>query len=76
MLTRQFKSHFYIYGEQQIRYVPVWFKHIYSYNEYKHINKQYITMVYDGIQKKAIRLIRICVPGMSLGLQSTGESFT
>ena len=28
-------------------------------NEYKHINKQYITMVYDGIQKEAIRLIRI-----------------
>ena len=27
-------------------------------NEYKHINKQYITMVYDGIQKEAIRLIR------------------
>ena len=31
-------------------------------NEYKHINKQYITMVYDGIQKEAIRLIRICFP--------------
>ena len=45
-------------------------------NEYKHINKQYITMVYDGIQKEAIRLIRICFPGMSLSLQSTGESFT
>ena len=29
-------------------------------NENKHINKQYITMVYDGIQKEAIRLIRIC----------------
>ena len=28
-------------------------------NENKHINKQYITMVYDGIQKEAIRLIRI-----------------
>ena len=31
-------------------------------NENKHINKQYITMVYDGIQKEAIRLIRICFP--------------
>ena len=28
-------------------------------NENKHINKHYITMVYDGIQKEAIRLIRI-----------------
>ena len=45
-------------------------------NEYKHINKQYITLVYDGIQKEAIRLKRICFPGMSLSLQSTGESFT
>ena len=53
-----------------------WFKHIYSYNKHKHINKQYITMEYDGIQKEAIRLIRICFPGMSLGLQSTGESVT
>ena len=34
-------------------------------NENKHINKQYITMVYDGIQKEAIRLIRICFPEMS-----------
>ena len=31
-------------------------------NENKHVNKQYITMVYDGIQKEAIRLIRICFP--------------
>ena len=45
-------------------------------NEYKHINKQYITMVYAGMQKEVIRLIRNCFPGMSLSLQSTGESFT
>ena len=32
-------------------------------NENKHINKHYITMVYDGIQKEAIRLIRICFNG-------------
>ena len=31
-------------------------------NGNKHINKQYITMVYDGIQKEAIRLIRTCFP--------------
>ena len=31
-------------------------------NENKHINEHYITMVYDGIQKEAIRLKRICFP--------------
>ena len=29
-------------------------------NENKHINEQYITMVYDGIQRETIRLLRIC----------------
>ena len=31
-------------------------------NENKHINKQYIAMVYDGMRIEAIRLIRICFP--------------
>ena len=35
-------------------------------NENKNINKQFITMVYDGIQKEAIRLIRICFPFITL----------
>ena len=40
-----------------------WFKHIYSNYVHEHINIKYITLVCDGIQKEAIRHIRICLPG-------------
>ena len=34
-------------------------------NEYKHINIQYITMVYDGIKKEAMWLIQNCLSELS-----------